>query len=175
MVLAPIFWPSDLVSGGPTRSTGAAQELPIDDLGGFLTGRWQIDRRIDHAVDGSAARFSGVADFSPRAPGVLVYFEKGDLRIGGRVLEARRELAYRFTTFASAAVYFGDGSFFHSLDLSAGHDRVRYRCGADRYVGHFLAVSSETLRVDWHVSGPVKSYRARSLFARLATGSEGTP
>lgn len=148
-------------------SPSARPLVPIGDLAAYLLGRWSVERRIDHASGGPRARFFGVATCSRRGIGILAYSEHGRLDIGRRCLEARRDLEYRLVTRASAAVHFTDGEFFHVLDLSRGHHRVRHLCGDDTYSGSFLAVSCETLLVQWNVIGPTKSYASTTLFRRL--------
>jgi Family of unknown function (DUF6314) len=141
--------------------------VPIADLAAFLAGRWRIDRRLD-ALAG--AHFSGEAVCRRSRIGFLSYSEHGTLTLGGKRLEAGRDLVYRLLTSSSAAVYLTDGSFFHPLDLSSGYKRVRHLCEADTYIGQFLVVSFDEYCVEWHVRGPRKSYTSRSRFERLRRG-----
>lgn len=180
MVLAPTRGPKELVArtgpgvlvtaSAPQRSL---ESVPIDDLAAFLTGRWRIERRIDHAVEEAGTHFHGVATFFPDGTRTLSYREEGTFTVAASVLEARRELAYHLVTRSSADVHLADGGFFHALDLSTGHDRVRHDCGADAYVGRFLVASRDAYLVEWTVLGPNKAYRSASLFTRLEETPNG--
>ena len=149
----------------------ATHPFHIADLATFLEGRWHLVRWVQPAGDAPAGHFHGGATFSAREPTVLDYFEQGELTIGGRVLEARRQLVYRLLTPSSAEVRFANGAYFHALNLSSGSARASHRCASDFYFGRFLVVSKDVLVVCWRVIGREKSFASTARCTRLEDGS----
>ncbi|WP_344680364.1 DUF6314 family protein [Saccharopolyspora taberi] len=136
----------------------------MDDLAGFLAGRWRLEREIVDAAGAPVGSFSGVGVFSP-CEGGLEYREDGVLELGSHRGPAFRCLRY-LVSGACAQVWFSDGSWFHDLDLRSGRWRVVHPCRADEYRGEFVVLDADRWRQEWRVSGPVKDYAMVTVLRR---------
>lgn len=122
-------------------------------------GVWRISRQIDHA-DGTRAHFDGEGVFTP-VPEGLAFRETGLLRIGTAApLEAQQHYHWD----AELNVYFPDGRLFHTVPPMGG--QVQHFCDPDTYAGAYDFGDWPVFLVTWEVSGPRKSYRMASRFAR---------
>ena len=137
---------------------------PVPDPIGYLTGRWQLDRRMTDAAAGLTGTFTGVGEFVP-APGGLDYAERGELTFGPHHGPAWRRLRYR-SDGELVRVEFDDGRFFHSLDLRDGAWSVTHPCRADGYAGEFRVIAADRWTQDWNVTGPAKDLHLRTTFTR---------
>lgn len=127
-----------------------------------FSGRWAIERTIDHA-DGTTARFSGEAVFQPNAAGGLDYSEDGVLRMpGGQSMRATR----RYRWDPDLSVFFEDGRTFHQVPATGG-TTVHY-CDPDTYRVAYEFRGWPTWQAVWTVTGPKKDYRMTSVYAPLA-------
>ena len=123
----------------------------------FLTGRWEVRRRLTDLETGTEGDFEGRAEFGRDG----LWVETGRLRFGAYDGEARRVLR-----LVAGGVEFEDGRPFHSLDLAIGTCAVEHRCGADRYAGQYLVVGPDELHVVWYVAGPHKRQVIDSVYRR---------
>ena len=138
----------------------------MEDLAGFLAGRWRMDREIVDAAGERIGSFRGVATFTEREWG-LDYREDGVLELGGHRGPASRSLQYRLADAGRAEVRFDHGGWFHDLDLRSGRWQVTHPCRADEYRGEFVVLDADRWRQEWRVSGPAKDYVMVTLFARV--------
>jgi hypothetical protein len=137
----------------------------VKDLRGFLAGAWKLERSLDDRRAGQLGRLEGAAVFS--AVGAeLLYREEGRLSFGGHDGPALQSYRYAFPQRARAAVSFGDGRYFHDLDLTTGAWTCRHDCGADRYDGEFSVFGAACWRVIWRVAGPRKDLMLDSTYRR---------
>lgn len=138
----------------------------MGDLTAFLQGAWQLRRRIGDLNLNLRGRFDGRAVFVARPDG-LEHHEAGQLRFGSYTGPAAR--GYRYLKTSSPArldVHFGDGRFFHSLDLSGGKFVAHHACGADCYVGRFKVLPGGLVSVRWSVVGPKKRLLITTQYRR---------
>ena len=139
---------------------------PVHDLRAFLTGRWQIARRIHDTRQDLIGRLTGRGEFAPTPKG-LVYDEAGLLRFGGYQGEAARRYLFAFERPTAASVRHADGSLFHLLDLSSGKDEIRHQCAEDHYRGRYRVLRQDAFAVTWDVTGPRKHYRMATFYKRV--------
>lgn len=144
----------------------ATEPWPVADLGGFLRGRWRLERELIDRLADTCGRFVGLALFRP-APEGLRYRERGRLRWQDRDCYGTRRYYYRLTAPDQAQVEFADGRPFHALDLRTGQWRCQHRCGADRYQGEFTVHRRDAWQMVWQVDGPRKRLLLRSWFERV--------
>ena len=88
----------------------------MDDLRGFLLGRWSVQR----AINGDGGAFAGLATFAADGAGALSWHELGRLRLGLYRGEARRRYRIEPEGEERWTVRFEDGRSFHPLDLRGG-------------------------------------------------------
>ncbi|MBO0714590.1 MAG: hypothetical protein J2P59_07520 [Acidimicrobiales bacterium] len=144
-----------------------ARAYPVANLGSFLAGRWEIDRRIVDRPGAHEGRYVGVGWFLPEDGG-LRYEERGRLRTGSREVSAGRGLRLRLREDGQADVAFPDGSPFHGLDLRSGFWHVAHDCGCDRYLGSYVVRSPSAWETTWTVAGPGQEARMSSAYRRSA-------
>jgi hypothetical protein len=127
------------------------------DLAAWLGGLWTVRRTIngDTPSPGQEGHFTGTAQFTVTADGVIAWDEQGRLTLGSHTGPARRAL----TLHRGAdrwEVRFDDGRPFHDLDLRHGTWAAEHLCGADVYRGTFATDSGDPdhFTVTWHVTGP---------------------
>lgn len=144
---------------------GRENLFPVSDLRAFLEGEWSLERRVFDRRAGQQGRLSGHARFLAAGAGLL-YREEGRLAIGGHEGPALQSYRYAFPGPGRAAVQFGDGRFFHELDLTAGRWAATHLCDPDRYDGDFTALDADSWRVFWTVKGPRKDLVLDSTYRR---------
>tara|TARA_R110000850_G_scaffold8150_4_gene30246 strand:+ start:751 stop:1173 length:423 start_codon:yes stop_codon:yes gene_type:complete len=136
---------------------------PADRLA-QLSGKWQVARVIRHA-DGTTARFSGTADWSPDATG-LRCDEIGSLTIGAMAPVSGNRTTLWQARDNAIAVAFADARPFHVIGPgprpAATHD-----CTPDTYCLTYDFTLWPRWSVRWHVIGPRKDYRALTRYSRL--------
>jgi hypothetical protein len=134
----------------------------MDDLVGFLAGRWTVERTLRWGDEEGA--FAGVAEFRPDGEG-LVWDEEGRLRWQRYDGQARRRLLV-VPAGEGWEVRFDDGRLFHPLDLRSGEDDAVHPCGEDRYEGEYRVLGDDELLVRWRVVGPAKDQEILSRYRR---------
>lgn len=140
---------------------------PVPDLGRFLLGAWRLTRLGWSGVPGRTMRLRGTARFSACAAGLL-FEERGTAAVGTYLGEAARCYVFRLRSVSMAEVCFGDGTLFHSLDLTEGIAQVRHDCAPDRYVGRYRVLGPDCWVLSWRVTGPRKRHLITSRFIRAA-------
>lgn len=133
-----------------------------------LRGTWSVERRLQDHASGLTGAFTGTATFTDDDGG-LRHRERGSLSWAGAAPTiATRELLWRATASAPAVeVFFDDGRFFHSLDLSDGRDTPAHPCAPDHYQGSFLLLDHDHWRYIWRVSGPAKDLTLDTHLTRV--------
>jgi hypothetical protein len=122
-------------------------------------GRWRLSRRIVQDA-GTEARFEGQAVWSPDAE-CLIYRETGTLTVTGQPpMQAER----RYRWHPDLCVHFDDGRFFHRVPAQGGE--TDHWCDPDSYHVRYDFSAWPDFEVIWLVSGPRKSYRMFSRYAR---------
>ena len=144
----------------------SAGRFPIVDLKAYLEGAWRICRRIDDQRRGERGTFDGEATFS-REKATLRYHERGVLRLNDFEGEGSRGYVYAFPAAAIAEVYFEDGRFFHTLDLTSGIWSAEHTCGEDLYRGEFVVVDADLWGAVWHVNGLRKKLILDAEYRRM--------
>lgn len=139
--------------------------LQINDLKRFLHGEWRLERSLDDRRAGQRGCLSGRAVFIAEGADLL-YREEGRLSFGAHEGPALQSYRYSFPDAGRAAVTFGDGRFFHDLDLSGGAWACVHLCDPDRYEGAFTVRGPDSWRVVWRVSGPRKDLVLDSSYRR---------
>jgi Family of unknown function (DUF6314) len=147
---------------------------PVADVAAFLSGTWTIDRHISDPRNGAVATFTGTAKFAPDGD-AWSWVEAGELhwaapthgpsvthKAGRRLL-----VAVRPDVPCSVDVAFGDGKFFHRVDLSSGSDTFVHGCAPDTYYGSWIVKSAEQFQLTWDVDGPAKQITIRSTYCRV--------
>jgi hypothetical protein len=104
-------------------------------------GSWHVRRRITDAATGWVSRFQGRARITP-----TLFHEEGTIRFRDQSFPAERR-------------------FFIALS-AAPRQQVTHHCGDDLYQGRFLFSGDAWVEI-WDVSGPRKTYRSISHYARL--------
>ncbi len=87
---------------------------------------------------------------------MLLYRENGILQLANYTGKATQTYRYDFPSDMIAEVYFNDGRFFFTLDLTSSHCDIRHLCGSDTYDGKFDAISENEHHQEWRVIGPRK-------------------
>lgn len=140
--------------------------MEVEDTLGYLAGRWALRRSlVDHrtGVTGSFAGDGEVQTLGPRGR----YEERGRLRLGDHEGSVRRALDLVRSDGAAIDVRFTDGRPFFELDLSRGVAEAVHHCGRDRYELRFEVNAGDLLLEWWRVTGPHKSYDARTTWQRV--------
>ncbi len=88
------------------------------------------------------------------------------IQLASYIGKAAQTYCYKFPRNTDAEIYFNDGRFFYTLDLTTGHCEIRHLCGEDTYDGVFDAISERTYQQIWRVSGPRKNYTSHTTFSR---------
>lgn len=144
---------------------------PLASLADFFAGSWQLTRRIRDRRAGTAGRLVGQARFvvgpgNGAVPEGLAYEETGTLTFGAHEGPASQRYLYLPTGESAAEVRFGDGRFFHALDLATGLAEVAHLCGEDFYRGRYRVLSPDCWWLAWDVRGPRKDYRMATRYQR---------
>jgi hypothetical protein len=167
---------------------------PLPDLLSYLSGEWQVTRRLTDHRSGTSGEFAGTASFrapdstasfrapdstaSFRAPDStasfralgstagLAYREEGELRFGDHVGPASRELIYLTAEDGGLDVRFSDGRAFYRLDLSGGRWTAGHPCGRDHYQVTGELLGPDRYAEHWQVTGPAKNYEIDTTLVR---------
>ncbi|MEX5729314.1 hypothetical protein Ga0609869_002667 [Rhodovulum iodosum] len=127
-----------------------------------FAGAWTLDRVIEDARAGHAARLEGRAVFTPGAGG-LILDETGMLSVPGqRPMPATRRYIWRQGA-EGIEVFFADGRFFHAIAPGAT-PRARHDCPPDLYLGAYDFSAWPGWTLAWQVDGAAKSYRMKSRY-----------
>lgn len=137
----------------------------MTDLRAFLSGRWDLTRRIRDRRGGVTGSFQGHATFSPAERG-LEYLEQGEMKLGQMEGHAFRRYRYDFPESGRAEVFFEDGRYFHDLRLGPAAWRVRHECPPDLYLGRFYLVEPQAWKAIWLVQGSRKLHLLESHYRR---------
>jgi len=140
------------------RTAGAAAAL--------LRQRFQLARHINDDRAGSVATGEGVAWFCATGDADrLIYCEEGLLNLADSPA-IRFERRYHWHLRGlSVQVCFEDGRPFHGFRLFDLTETIRHDCGADLYLGRCdMRDAPARWSTDWEVTGPRKSYRARTEY-----------
>jgi hypothetical protein len=143
---------------------------PVHHLRHYLAHHWRFQRQIVHHHTGQVAYIHGTASWqeiseSDAVP-ALLYREAGVIQLANYTGNATQTYSYVFPNDAVAEVYFSDGHFFYTLDLTTSHCEIQHPCGEDMYHGVFDAISETTYRQIWRVTGPCKDYTSDTTFSR---------
>jgi hypothetical protein len=145
--------------------------LPINDLRQYLTHHWHLQRHVIHHDTHQIAYISGAASWQATdeedAICSLLYRETGIIQLSNYTGTATQTYCYMFPSSTVAEVYFSDGRFFYTLDLTTSHCEIQHPCGEDMYHGVFDAVSDTTYQQIWRVAGPCKDYTSYTTLTRL--------
>ncbi len=144
--------------------------LPVINLRGYLDHGWSFKRRIIHHHNDQVATIDGSVSWQ-KMPGsdadrTLLYREQGVIRLANYIGNASQTYRYDFSSEGIADIYFNDGRFFYTLDLTTSHCDVQHLCGADTYDGTFDAISDHEHHQIWRVTGPRKDYTSHTIFTR---------
>jgi hypothetical protein len=158
------------------RSAGEALAGSTAD---YLSGDWNVVRRISDYRTGQVGSFRGTATFSPCAAPesgrLLAYSESGELRLGSHRGPASRSLLVRDLDDGTADVRFADGREFYRLDLRTGTCEAAHPCRADSYYVTVTRLTADRYTETWRVAGPAKDYELISTYTRAAnSGAAGT-
>jgi hypothetical protein len=136
-------------------------QLPAADM---VCGIWQVRRTVvDHRA-GAVYSFSGRAEITRD-----LFEERGEMAVGGNVLQAVRTYGLVFEDDAVRLLYPGGGEF---IRLGYGvSQRVSHLCGNDFYAGRFLFRDRDSWAEVWRVHGPQKQYSSLSRYVRGSTSS----
>lgn len=140
--------------------------LPLTSLGDYFAGHWQIVRRVLDKRANATARLEGCAVFTTAAAG-LRYDETGILRFGAHEGPAAQNYLY-VPRGSAAEVRFGDGRFFHAVDLASGRAETEHLCGEDFYRGRYRLLGPDCWWLAWAVTGPRKDYLMATRHLRKA-------
>jgi len=140
--------------------------VAVADLGAYLRGTWDLERKLEDRRTGTQGRLKGRAIIAPETSG-LRYREEGALTFGDYRGTFFRIYLYHLLCPARAEVAFADGRPFHDLDLSRGTWRASHCCGDDLYEGRFTALHPDVWQAVWRVTGPGKELVLSGRFRRL--------
>lgn len=135
--------------------------FPVENLRGYLTGDWRVERSVIDRRSGKRHEFAGSASFSldpDTDSDSLLYQEQINTVLETYEGLSTQSYVYRFSSVDEAQVQFRDGRDFHPLDLSSGICRVQHWCEPDTYEGVFRSITEHEWRVRWKVTGPRKHY-----------------
>jgi hypothetical protein len=160
------------VSRLPARyRAGVSSDRP-DSTVGFLSGDWNVERRICDHRGGQVGSFRGTASYRSGAgsasaqQATLTYVESGELRLGSHRGPAGRSLLILDAGDGTADVRFADGREFYRLDLRAGSCTAAHPCRADRYHVTVTRLSADSFAETWRVTGPEKDYELQTTYTR---------
>ncbi len=144
--------------------------LSVTRLRCYLNHDWHFKRRIIHHSSNQIATIDGVVSWE-KVSGVdaeqtLLYREHGVIQLASYKGKATQTYRYEFPSDAIAEVYFSDGRFFYTLNLTSTHCDIHHLCGADTYEGQFDVISKTEHHQRWRVTGPRKDYTSHTIFSR---------
>jgi Family of unknown function (DUF6314) len=179
-------------NAAPPASRTAGQAL-AGSTSTFLSGDWNVVRRISDHRTGHVGSFRGEASFrpcaepSPSAAGVrhevdpdgdlghtgrvLAYCERGELRLGSHRGPASRSLLVRDLADGTADVRFADGREFYRLDLRSGSCHAAHPCLADQYLVTVTRLGADSYTETWRVAGPDKDYELAATYTRAGSNA----
>nr|WP_307804771.1 DUF6314 family protein [Streptomyces sp. VRA16 Mangrove soil] len=151
----------------------AGELWPVSDVLVYLTGSWRVERTVRDLAADATGTFTGTTEFTAAAGGGLRHFESGSFTWHGTTRPAERTLFFEPDPDApgAAVVRFGDGRFFHGLDLRTGRHVADHPCSADLYRGEFTVYDAGRWRTVWRVKGPAKDLLLTTDYRRQAGGS----
>jgi hypothetical protein len=145
-------------------------QRPVHHLHDYLKHHWHFKRQIVHHHTGQIATIDGTASWrdvsKADAVPTILYRECGVIQLATYTGKATQTYRYTFPSDAVAEVYFRDGHFFYTLDLTTGHCEVRHLCREDIYDGVFDAIADTTYQQLWRVTGPCKHYTSHTTYSR---------
>jgi len=150
-----------------TRQAGGAGKGPrraAEALLAHLRGQWTCRREIEDRRAGREGRFEGEASFGHDGIG-LAYAEAGVLELPGTgAFRAERRYLWRAVP-AGIAVLHENGTPFHAFDPRGDRPAALHRCEPDLY--HVVyTFEADAWSSVWDVTGPRKSYRLVTRYAR---------
>lgn len=140
------------------------------EISRYFIGDWLLSRRVVDRRAGLIGRLFGRATFrldQDINDGTLIYEESGVMSYGDHEGQASQSHRWRIVDRQRAEIYFSDGRFFHSLDLTTSKSPTRHSCAPDDYCGRFHLLNEKSWRSTWKVSGPRKDLIIASLFRRI--------
>ena len=141
--------------------------VEIGDTLGFLLGRWDLERTFEDDRAEASGTFTGTATVAvPVTGGPARWDERGTVRLGPHDGGAERHLLLVARPGSPVDVRFADGRPYVDLDLASGSWHAVHLCGDDRYEITTTVRSVDEMEERWEVTGPSKSYRARTVLRR---------
>ncbi len=132
------------------------EPVTVADLRAYLAGSWRVERTLLNRSSGIRGRFDGTVLFESDDGG-LRQREHGTISWPTHTGPATREYLLRPTADPAALdIYFPDGRFFHTLNLSAGEWTTVHGCAPDTYNVTYRLLSASRLNYSWDVTGPNK-------------------
>jgi Family of unknown function (DUF6314) len=154
---------------------GWPTQAPVDSTVDFLSGDWNVERRICDRRGGRVGSFRGTASFrscpEPGSGHTLAYVESGELSLGSHRGPAGRSLLVVDAGDGTADVRFADGRDFYRLDLRSVSCTAAHPCKADLYGVTVTRLSADSYAETWRVTGPEKDYELRTTYTRTACAS----
>lgn len=135
----------------------------ILNLKAWLQGEWLFERIVQDFKSSQIGKMTGQGSFTPHQKGFL-YQELARFSFGAYHEEVRQSYLYSFSSLTCAEVFFIDGRFFHTLDLSTGQQQVVHHCGSDIYEGSFNLLSHANWQIKWSIAGPRKKMIINTQF-----------
>ncbi len=147
----------------------------MDSTVDFLSGDWNVERRICDRRGAQVGSFRGTASFrtcpESAAGRTLAYVESGELSLGSHRGPAGRSLLVLDAGDGSADVRFPDGREFYRLDLRTVSCTATHPCRADLYDVTVTRLSADSYAENWRVTGPEKDYELRTTYTRTGCAS----
>jgi hypothetical protein len=136
-----------------------------------LVGKWNL-----HRIISSYGSLYGSVQLSKRSDNILYYEEYGTLHlINGEKLSAERKYIYELSPKDGLLyIYYNDpwrqGDTLHCLEFARRGTRIvashKHKCGDDVYAVTFEMITSESIEINYQVTGPKKNYTIQSMFTR---------
>ncbi|MCY0904815.1 DUF6314 family protein [Arthrobacter sp. H14-L1] len=131
--------------------------MSVADLRAYLAGSWRVKRTLLDRSSGTRGCFDGTVLFESEDGG-LGQRERGTISWPTHTGPATRDYLLRPAAEPAALdIYFPDGRFFHTLNLSAGEWTTLHSCAPDTYYVTYHVVSTTRLDYEWTVIGPDKN------------------
>ncbi len=127
-----------------------------------FAGRWLLERTIRDTRAGRDGTFAGTASFEAQGP-VLLYRERGELRMGGAAMAAEQSHVWR-QEGTRICVVFRDGRPFHCFETGVAAPGARHDCAPDIYDVSYDFGAWPEWRSEWRVRGPRKDYVMASAY-----------
>ncbi len=141
----------------------------VTHLRHYLDHPWHFKRHIVHHHSNQVADIDGTVSWREasgrHANHTRLYCESGVIRLANYTGKATQTYRYDFLCNEVAEVYFSDGRFFYTLDLTSSCCDIQHPCGEDIYEGRFEAISETEYQQTWRVTGPHKDYTSRTIFS----------